>query len=752
MLRDRSGTPCRWPTRRSGQAIHAASGGCLDALLERRLALVHVLDEVSLERDVREQLVEPAGQPPGAVAEQRDDGRRDQHAHDQDVDEDRQAEPDPEHLPDDVGLGREGEEHRGHDQTGEQHDLADPRHAVDHAGPWRVALVVGLVHSREQEHVVVHAQPEQDREHHHRQERHDGHAGVGADQARPDAVLEHGHDHAVGGDDRQQVEDGRGQRDPERPERCDQQQHREPDDHPDEQRQPRGDLVREVLEPGRVAAHVGLQLGARGRVRYHLVPQLIEQVAGLGVLRRGGRDGEDRRHLAVLAQLSRGDRLHAGRVRDGVLELLQLGLVAGCALRDVDGDQERPVRAGAERAAQLVVGDALRPRRGLVAVVGQPEPHVEHREGEDEQQHDADGDRDPRAGGDPLAPALEAARRADVLGLLRLEPAPERPDHDRQDRDRGDDHRADGDRGGEAELADERHADHQQAGDRDHDDHARRDDGGARRRGGLGRRVAFGVTRRGLFSVARDDQQRVVDAGAEAEHHRDDAGERGEVERRLERREQDLAGHDADQRADERHGHRRERVEEDRQQDEGDRDADELADRERLLRGEVDEHAALLDLDAAVAVLRGLGGVDQRLAVALLEVLRLLRVADVDLGELVVLRHGRVLAVRVGDGGDVGQRLDLVQRALDRLLGLRIVDRAVLDGEDQRRVRAGERGAVRAEQVQGLLGLGARDLEVVGRLAARTGGGAEQDEHDDRGQQAALPVMGEIARQAREEG
>ncbi len=41
-------------------------------------------------------------------------------------------------------------------------------------------------------------------------------------------------------------------------------------------------LVREVLEPGRVAAHVGLELGAGGRVRDHLVPQLIEQAMDMG--------------------------------------------------------------------------------------------------------------------------------------------------------------------------------------------------------------------------------------------------------------------------------------------------------------------------------------------------------------------------------------------------------------------------------------------------------------------------------------
>jgi hypothetical protein len=54
------------------------------------------------------------------------------------------------------------------------------------------------------------------------------------------------------------------------------------------------------------------------------------------------------------------------------------------------------------------------------------------------------------------------------------------------------------------------------------------------------------------------------------------------------------------------------------------------------------------------------------------------------------------------------------------------------------------------EQVQRLLGLRARDLEVVGGLTARAGGGADQDDDGDRSDEAALPVMRERACEARE--
>ena len=75
--------------------------------------------------------------------------------------------------------------------------------------------------------------------------------------------------------------------------------------------------------------------------------------------------------------------------------------------------------------------------------------------------------------------------------------------------------------------------------------------------------------------------------------------ELGQAERRGERGEEHLAGHHADQRADERRGHRGERAEQQRQQDDRDQRRRQLADGGVLLGGEVDEDAALLGLDAA---------------------------------------------------------------------------------------------------------------------------------------------------------
>ena len=188
----------------------------------------------------------------------------------------------------------------------------------------------------------------------------------------------------------------------------------------------------------------------------------------------------------------------------------------------------------------------------------------------------------------------------------------------------------------------------------------------------------------------------------------------GRAERLGERHQQQLAGHDADQRADQRRGHGGERAEEDGQQDQRNTDADELADGRLLLGGEVDQDAARGHLDAAF--LGGLGGRQQLLAVRLLEVAGLDVVADVDGGDPPVLRHRGALGKRVGDLGDAVDRGHLVERALDRLAP--VLERSVVDAEHDRRVGAREGRAVVAEEVERLLRLGAWDLEVVGHLAA----------------------------------
>src|SRR5688500_14634080 len=93
MIRSAASLPPMWWKRRRAARSRPLGGDLL--------ALVHALDQVPLERDVGEQLVEPARQPPGLVAQQRHDGRRDDEPDDQHVDQDREAQAEAEHLPDD---------------------------------------------------------------------------------------------------------------------------------------------------------------------------------------------------------------------------------------------------------------------------------------------------------------------------------------------------------------------------------------------------------------------------------------------------------------------------------------------------------------------------------------------------------------------------------------------------------------------------------------------------------------------------
>ena len=324
-----------------------------------------------------------------------------------------------------------------------------------------------------------------------------------------------------------------------------------------------------------------------------------------------------------------------------------------------------------------------------------------------------------------------------MLGLLRHQLAPEGAHHDREDRQRRHDHRADRDRRTEAHLPDVRDADHQQAGDRHHHDQARGHNRGARRCGRTRGGVLHAVTGGPLLAVAADDQQRVVDACAEAEHHRDYGSERGQSERCRQHGQQDLARRDAEQRADERRAHRPPGAKQQGQQHDRDEYADELADRGLLLGRQVDQDAARLDLNLRLG---GLAGRDQRLAVLLLDLPGLRGVAHVDRREAPVLRDLAARLERTRHQLDAVELADLSERALDRRPRPGIRDLAVVDREDKRRVHPAERRRVRLEEIDRLLRLGPREGVVVGDLTRGAGRQDEQHQDADRRREAALPM------------
>ena len=118
--------------------------------------------------------------------------------------------------------------------------------------PWRVSpvLVVLLAHAREQEHLVVHRQPEQHREHHHRHERHDRHGALEADEALRPSPLEDRDGGAVRRGDREQVHHRGGERHEDRVEHQHQQEERQQHDRADEVGEPVADAVADVDERG----------------------------------------------------------------------------------------------------------------------------------------------------------------------------------------------------------------------------------------------------------------------------------------------------------------------------------------------------------------------------------------------------------------------------------------------------------------------------------------------------------------------
>ena len=287
----------------------------------------------------------------------------------------------------------------------------------------------------------------------------------------------------------------------------------------------------------------------------------------------------------------------------------------------------------------------------------------------------------------------------------------------------------DDDRRADAHPPDERDAGGEQAGDRDDDDRAGRDDARARGRVGDARAVLDGVAGRQLLAVAADDQQRVVDPGAEAEHHAERRGEAGEVgERGAEAQQQDAAG-ERDQAGEQRQQHRGGASEHQREHDDRHGEADQLAHGRAHLLGLVDDRASSRHLEAGA--LADLGHVRQAFARRPLEVLR----------GLVVL-HGQeadpLIAgeLQRGDAGDVRLAFDGLLGLLDRGVALEVLAR-----EHERRGVAGLRREPLGQEVERLLGLRAWSAEGVDEgAAAGRGRRTEGDEHHGDDGEGAFPM------------
>ena len=257
--------------------------------------------------------VEPAREPPVGPAEEAHGRRHQDHADEGGVDEHGDGEADTEQLAVRVVAEDEGAEHADHDQRRRGDHPGGARQAPDDGFVVVAGRHVLLTDPGQEEHLVVHREPEEDGEHDEREERVDRHRAVQPDQLGAPAPLEHRDEHAVGGGDRQQVHERGLERDEDRPEHDHQQQERHRHDGGDEQRQAAGDAVGQVGDHGPAGErHRGV--GAVDRGRQHVGAQVADELVGALVLGGRGRVGGEHRGVAGGVEDRRG---HGGDARVG---------------------------------------------------------------------------------------------------------------------------------------------------------------------------------------------------------------------------------------------------------------------------------------------------------------------------------------------------------------------------------------------------------------------------------------------------
>src|SRR3954447_427048 len=450
---------------------------------------------VGFEVGVGQDAVQPLGDPPVEVAHQLH-RRGDKHEPDErGVERDRDRQPDADLLDLRHAGGGEDREDDDHDQGGAGDHLGAALQALGDGAAVVPGGRVALLDATEQEHLVVHAQPEDDRQQQRRRDDVDVAERVVAGPVEPAVLEEHDH-HAVGGADRQQVHQHGLQRQDHAAQ--DDQQHHVAADHDEQEDLPdvSGDEGVEVVLLGRVAADVDDAQLVGARLAAAFGAQAVDQrVRGrrLGILVG---DDLDQRRPAVVGD----DRaLDAGDAVDA-LELLRVGVELRSAAGDrpvrVDDDQQR----GRLTRRDLLAGE-VEAHAGFVAVRELAQGAVaelqrQRRDRERDQDAARDHGREYGPAHDAARPALPEGRRAGRLRALRphapvepddpaddlapaLDAAPGERDQRGQQRHRADDReRDDGDRADRQRVNCGR-VEQEQAGQRDDHRDAGEDDRGA---------------------------------------------------------------------------------------------------------------------------------------------------------------------------------------------------------------------------------------------------------------------------------
>ena len=287
-----------------------------------------------------------------------------------------------------------------------------------------------------------------------------------------------------------------------------------------------------------------------------------------------------------------------------------------------------------------------------------------------------------------------------------------------QERQRGEHHEQHPDRCRDRDAVEEVDPEQHHAEQRDHHRRPGEQDGAPggvdRAQDGLAHVVERRSRRTERLAEAGEDEQRVVDADAEADHRRELGGEVGRVDNVREEGDQAETGAEAEQRRDDRQPHRDHRAERDQQHDNRCEQADGRGDPEAGLLGLLDGLPAELDVQPGP---RGrFRGVHDSFGGALGKQVRFFVEDDRREGDPAV-RGDRATrggaAVRADHLRDVRLLGDFREHRFHVLAHRRVVDGAVVDLEDDGVAIPGLGAEAVPQQVGGALGVRVGQREVV---------------------------------------
>ena len=237
---------------------------------------------------------------------------------------------------------------------------------------------------------------------------------------------------------------------------------------------------------------------------------------------------------------------------------------------------------------------------------------------------------------------------------------------------------------------------------------------------------------------ARDDQQRVVDADADADHRRELSRHGRNVEIGRADADQEEAGHQRQQRDENRKTHRHNGAEGDHQDNHGGADADQFRLAQAPALGGSRYRTAGLHLQIRR---RALGAeVQERVEARLLHILRALLILDRHPGDRTVGRDRARLFIRRNRAEDVRQSVHLRHQRIDLHADFGVVD-SLRRSYNNRGGVSRRRGKALVQQVDQALRFGTGQGETICELASETREQRPKNYHQDERSYEDSPRM-----------